>query len=278
MQSNKFLWTFLFSFLLIQAAQAADQGVKLGIGGIYKAGFGAIVDEDDGVSQPQAQFARDDAIKQFVKLAIEGETKLANGMTVGALVELFGQTVPGGQVDDTIMFVEGNFGRVTVGDTDDARMILAVVGPEASNVFAADQLTYEGLSFSNNPLTTLTSYANNVGGLNTTLQNVEAASTKLIYTSPAFNGFAFAVSYAPDASSDTQNGTGGTPSEINGGNSEAWSVAGAYDGKFQNVGVKASLGYTDSSNETAGLDDVSSWQTGLNLSMGRGQSADLMAI
>jgi hypothetical protein len=144
--------TILALTALSTTAQAADQGVKLGMGGYYKNAFGVMVSEDDGASQPQAQNRRSDTLKQNIKLWFEGSTKLDNGLEVGAVIELFGQTIGGGQIDDTVMYVKGSFGELRVGDTDDARIIKAVVGPQASKVFAADHLVDETLSFSNNHL------------------------------------------------------------------------------------------------------------------------------
>lgn len=271
MKKFVFAMTALFAAsLFATAANAADQGVKLGLGGYYKAGFGWIADEDDGASQPQAVSTRDEAIKQDVEIWFSGETTLDNGLTVGARVELEGQTV-GDQVDETWMYVKGSFGEVRVGDEDDARKLKAVVGPSASKVFMANDPDGTSITFSNSPLISLagTNFnVNNVPGVNSTTFNVENDSTKLIYMTPSFNGFSLAVSYAPDNSSDTQNGTGGTPSEVNGGNSEAWSIAASYDGKWDATKIMASLGYTDSTNETAAAPDVKAWQAGLGVGFG----------
>ncbi len=133
---KKIIFAVLLSIAFVASANAAppkpakvaakaDSGVKLGLGGYYKAGFGIIADEDDGASQPQASGANDrrqDSIKQDVEVFITGETTLQNGLTVGALIELEGQTVTAsstgnGQVDDTIMYIKGNFGEIRVGDT-----------------------------------------------------------------------------------------------------------------------------------------------------------------
>jgi len=258
------------------SAQAADSGVKLGVGGYYKAGFGWVANEDDGASQPQADNRRNHSVKQDVEVWFSGESKLDNGLTVGAAIELEGQTVSAsasgnGQIDDTVMYIKGNFGELRVGDTDDARIIKAVTGPRASNVFNADHLTGEFLSFSNNPLTGLTSYANNTSGFNSTIQYVEPSSTKLIYLTPSFNGFSAGVSYAPNATSDGQNAGGVTSLDNNAGdNSEAFSVAASYDGKWDKTSIQASVGYTGSNTESvAPADDVSSWQAGLNLGFGQ---------
>jgi outer membrane protein OmpU len=276
---KKFIFAALaavLAFSAAPAAQADDHGVKLGIGGFYKAGFGAIISDDDNAGNPQARDRRSHAIKQDVEVWFTGETKLDNGLTVGALVELEGATTGAaasgnGQVDDTMMYIKGSFGEVRVGDTDDARILKSVTGPRASNVFNADHLTGEFLSFSNNPMTGLTSYANNNSGANSTIQYVEPSGTKVIYLSPSFNGFSIGASYTPDANSDRTNQGGLIPQDNNGGdNSEAYSVAASYQGKFGgNVNVGASVGYTGSNNEAAGTDDVDAWQAGLNVGFGQ---------
>lgn len=259
---------FILAALASPVLADNHHGVKLGIEGYYKAAFGAITD-DDGADQPQAQNRRSHSLKQDVDLVFTGETELKNGLTVGAVVELEGQTIAGAQIDDTLMYMKGSFGEFRVGDTDDARIIKSVTGPEASEVFVVDHRLYEHISFSNNPLTQLTSFVNNEAGLNNTLMAVEDASTKLIYLSPSFNGFSFGVSYAPDATSDMQNNSGLTQNDNDAGeNSEAVSIAANYDGKWNNTTVQASLGFTDSNNESAGVDDVRAWQGGLNFGFG----------
>ena len=254
------------------SSMAADQGVKLGLGGYYKAGFGWVASEDDGAGQPQAANRRADSLKQVSQVWFQGESTLDNGLTVGARIQMEAQT-QSDQIDETWMYIKGSFGELRVGDEDDARRLKAVIAPSASKVFyAVNDVDARAISFSNSPLTSLTgtnfNSANSNVGLNSTAFNVENDSTKLIYMTPSFNGFSLAVSYAPDASSDGQNAGGVTAIDNTSGNSEAWSVAGAYDGKFENVKVQGSLGYTASSNETASADDVDAWQGGLSVGFG----------
>ncbi|TAH36215.1 MAG: porin [Alphaproteobacteria bacterium] len=249
------------------SAQAADQGVKLGLGGYYKAGFGVIASDDDDAGNAQAQGLRNHSLKQDVEVWFTGETTLDNGLTVGARVELEGQT-NGDQIDETWMYMKGSFGELRVGDEDDARRLKAVVGPMASKVFGHADPDDTMLSFSNSSLAFLSDGGVNTFGENNTVMKVENDSTKLIYMTPSFNGFSLAVSYAPDASQDGQNRGGLTQADNIGGNSEAWSVAGAYDGKWDSTKVMASLGYTTSNNEVAGADDVSAWHAGLGFGFG----------
>jgi outer membrane protein OmpU len=269
MKKFVFALVALFAFSAANAQAASDQGVKLGLGGYYKAGFGFIADDDDNAQNPQARDRRSHAVKQDVEVWFTGETTLDNGLTVGARVELEGQT-NSDQVDETWMYIKGSFGEVRVGDEDDARRLKAVVAPTASNIFKANDPGNDALAFSNNPLAFAsgTFVANNTSGINSTALNVENDSTKLIYMTPSFNGFSLAVSYAPDASKSGANNSGLTQLDNTGGNSEAYSVSGSYDGKFDNVKVLASLGYTGSNNEITANDDVDAWQAGLGVGFG----------
>lgn len=265
--------TALFAVSLFAAqASAADQGVKLGLGGFYKAGYGWVVNDDDDAAQPQAQNRHNDALKQRAQVWFQGESTLDNGLTVGARIQMEANT-QSDQIDKTFMFIKGSFGELRVGDEDDARKLKAVVGPAASKVFMANDPNPNDsiISFSNSPLIGLTGTnfsGVNTPGVNSTTFNVENQSTKLIYMTPSFNGFSLAVSYAPDASSDANNTGGQTMLDNNGGNSRAWSVAGSYDGKFDNAKIMASVGYTGSDNETASADDVNAWQAGLGVGFG----------
>ncbi len=267
---NKLSFLVVAGALIIASPVVAANsgGVKLGIEGHYKSAFG-VISGDDGVTQPQAQNRRGHGLKQDVVVVFTGESELNNGLVVGAAIELEGQTVSDGQIDDTIMYIRGNFGELRVGDTDDARIIKSVTGPEASDVFIADARTHESLSFSNNPLTQLTGFGDNVSGVNSTLLAVEPAGTKLIYLSPSFAGFSIGASYMPDATSDRQNNGGLTETDDDAGeNSQSLSLAISYDGKWHSTEIQASAGFTDSNNETAGADDVRAWQAGLNLGFG----------
>ena len=76
--------------LLAGQAQAAD-GVKLGVGGFYHGAAGAAISEnwDNGGIEGNT---RAHAFKQSIEVYFSGETTLDIGLTVGARVELEGQT------------------------------------------------------------------------------------------------------------------------------------------------------------------------------------------
>ncbi len=261
-------------FFSASAMAASDQGVKLGLGGYYKAAFGLIADEDDDATQPQASGVNDrrqESLKQKVQIWFQGESTLDNGLTVGARVQMEGQTQTD-QIDETWMYIKGSFGEIRVGDEDDARKLKAVMGPMASKIFATTDPDNTMLSFSNSPLIGLTgnnfTAANSNIGTNSTTFNVENDSTKIIYMTPSFNGFSLAASYAPSSTSDQQNNGGQTALKNTTAGTSAYSVAGSYDGKFDNVKVMASLGYSGTNNDVTGQDDAKAYQAGLALGFG----------
>src|SRR5262245_26961865 len=185
--------------LLAFDAMAAD-GVKLGIGGRYKGAAGAVLNENfsdsSGVS---GNDVRNYVFKQDVEVYFLGETTLDNGLTVGARIELEGQT-SSDQIDAVWAYFSGGFGEVRFGDTSEALAQLCYLVPSASGIFGADSPNF---NFSNNAFTF--GYA----ATNGTCYGVDDKSTKIVYFSPNFAGFSFAASFTPDNTEDTRNTVGG---------------------------------------------------------------------
>jgi hypothetical protein len=130
--------TALASFALIAADAAAADGVKLEIGGRYKGAAGVVPSEDFSASAGvDDDDARNYVFKQDVEVYFQGETVLDNGLTVGARVELEGQTSDD-QIDAVYAYFSGGFGEVRFGDTDEAYAQLCYLVPSASELFGAD--------------------------------------------------------------------------------------------------------------------------------------------
>jgi hypothetical protein len=142
-----------------------------------------VFDQDDGPGE-SGDNTRDYVFKQDVEVHFTGKTTLDNGLTVGARIELEGQT-SGDQIDEVWSFFSGGFGEVRFGDDDDALEQLCFEVPDASNVFGPDD---PELNFSNS----------GVNGVTTTNETCrEGDATRVIYFSPTFAGFSFAASFAP---------------------------------------------------------------------------------
>src|SRR5262245_21650058 len=210
-------------------AYAAD-GVLLHIGGRYMgaAGVLAINDLSNNIGVSDSDL-RDYVFKQDVEVYFLGETVLDNGLTVGARVELEGQT-SSDQIDAVYAYFSGGFGEVRFGDTSEALGQMCYLVPSASAIFGADSPNF---NFSNAGVT-------GYGATNGTCYGVDDKSTKIVYFSPNFAGFSFAASFTPDNTEDTRNTTHSAATRFKnnpGQNSENLSLAANFTHDFNGVNL-----------------------------------------
>jgi hypothetical protein len=218
--------------LAVGDAYAAD-GVKLGLGGRYMGAAGVTFDDADGFDEDDA---RAYVFKQDVEVYFLGETVLDNGLTVGARVELEGQT-SGDQIDAVYAYFSGGFGEIRFGDTAEAFAQMCYLVPTASGIFGADSPNF---NFSN---AGVTGYA----GTNGTCFGLDDKATKIVYFSPYFAGFSFAASFTPDGTEDTRNfvdGFGTRSEEDLGQNSENLGIAASFVHDFNGVNLVVGGGGT----------------------------------
>jgi hypothetical protein len=215
-----------------EAADAAD-GVKLGIGGRYMGAMGVLAIDDFSASPDPSHDLRAYVFKQDVRVYFEGSTTLDNGLTVGARIDLRGQTDTSDQIRDVYAYFNGGFGSVRFGDTEEALAQMCYLVPSASAIFGADSPNF---NFSNAGVI-------GFGATNGTCYGVDSHSTKIVYFSPTFAGFSFATSFTPDNAEDTRNTVNGAatrPDNDLGQNSENLSVAANFNHDFN--GVKLIVG------------------------------------
>jgi len=220
--------TALVAAGLMAGPAAAQEGVKLGLGGFYYGALGGNVDEDFDANG----FSDDDKntwdFKQDVEVHFKGEATLDNGLTVGARVEIEGQQSDD-QIDEVFAYFRGGFGEIRFGDDDDAYAQLCYLVPTASGAFGADS---PFLNFSNAGIV-------GYGATNGTCYGLSDNSTKLIYFTPSFGGFQLAASFAPENTEDRRNTLGvfgtapdnndpGDPDQFRGSIENIWSLAGTY--------------------------------------------------
>jgi predicted porin len=219
--------------LAIGDAYAAD-GVKLSIGGRYMGAAGVLFAEDaDGYAESST---RNYVFKQDVEVYFLGETVLDNGLTVGARVELEGQT-SSDQIDAVFAYFSGGFGEIRFGDTGEAMAQLCYLVPSASAIFGADSPNF---NFSNAGIA-------GYGGTNGTCYGVDDKSTKLVYFSPNFAGFSFAASFTPDGTEDTRNTLAGAGTRLKtdtNQNSENLSIGANFTHDFNGVNLVVGGGGT----------------------------------
>jgi predicted porin len=217
--------------LMVGEAYAAD-GVKLGLGGMYRGAYGSHFDTQGGETGgvDDADLDRSDVVKQDIEVHFKGEAVLDNGLTVGARVELEGQD-SADQIDVAYAYLSGGFGEFRLGDTADAYAQMCYLVPAASHIFGADSPVF---NFSN-------AGVNGYAATNGTCYGATDNATKLVYFSPNFGGFTFALSYAPDGTEDTRNTAGGfgtrSDSDTPFQNSEEYSAAAQFAHDFNGVNV-----------------------------------------
>lgn len=179
--------------LVASPAFAAD-GIKLSVGGFFRSAYQLNFDDDDE-GEPGDETNTDNFFAD-AEVHFTGETTLDNGLTVGARIELEGETA-GDQIDEAYVYWSGGFGEVRIGSDDDALAASCVFPPGGTTNFSA---------FSPNQ------FAANAHTSNSICTGVDERgdAQKMVYISPNFSGFQLVMSYTPDGDEETQ-GDGAGP-------------------------------------------------------------------
>jgi predicted porin len=213
----------------------AEDPITLGISGFMASAIGA-VQQDDGAGQ----LADDN--NSFVfgnnsSITFQGDTTLDNGITVGAYLQVEGNsggnaTSGSNALDERFAFFKGSFGQLRVGQVEDAAQSTQKSNPGGTTVFGVNSPFFQ---FGNStPIGfAISTYSDGLG-------NQDAI--RAVYYSPTFNGFQLAASYAPD---DANNGQyGGNVTNAAGGLQNATSVGLTFSGNMGEAGVNASAGWS----------------------------------
>ena len=239
------------------AAQASD-GIKLDVGGFFQTVYQGVFD-----SKADNHFGEHRNYDRFLHNAevhFKGETTLDNGLTVGAQIELEGETA-GDQIDKAFVYWSGGFGKVQIGSQDGVIGACPVFPPGATANFSGFSPASWG---SNDPV-----------GSNSVCADFNN-SQSIKYTTPNFAGFQLAVFYQPSANAETYAQTGvngaGTPSSPDGvahhnfGAYLTYSYAG--DGWGVDWGGGTSFSTAFNSNNTVSDGNIHLYQTALNVNFG----------
>lgn len=206
---------------LTVSAQAADP-IKLQLGGYSYWYFGYASNDGD--------FQEVD-VKGDNEIWFTGSTKLDNGLTVGIQIELEAgggaETLGGDTIDESYVFVDGNFGKLIVGTEDNAAALLHVSAPDVGLGLSDGDYGLWVIS----PLT-LEFY--------TTWADRDGDSEKLIYFTPQFAGLTLGVSYTPSVTTEDSRGAVALTS---GSAHDALSVALGYTREMGDFSVAASAAY-----------------------------------
>jgi outer membrane protein OmpU len=220
---------------------AADQQLKLGISGFYRASAGGIIGGDQVqtsypalpafVTAGQGDFDRTGAgFRQEIRINFKGETTFDNGLTVAALIGVNGEnTGPGQGLRQNRSHIDfrGKYGDVRFGEANSALLTDCVADP--GNVTANFGVNSPNVVFANGGQgafavhspggggTPLTRFTVGVGGFDSvgTCYGIESRGTKIAYFTPSFAGFTLGISYAPSGNTRNASGSQGFGSGTN---------------------------------------------------------------
>jgi outer membrane protein OmpU len=270
----------------------AHAQLKLDLGGYFR-GYGVWADNDEeaGDSIREFDFLRDSEVH------FTGEFTTDMGLTVGAhtelkigneaddgnaFVDLLGNPngSDGTMTDEAYAYFSGQWGRVNLGAEDGAAYLLQVAAPSADANVDGLRVYIEGFNSGvwedgdGDPFSHPGPFNAN---LDITLGYDHAdfrQAERLTYLTPKWNGFQAGVSYA--AEPYMQNpfaGNWGMNSDDDTGEFEdLWEASARWDGEFNGFGISFGAGYSRASPEvdngagSFGSDDLTTWNTGLNLS------------
>ncbi|WP_417835479.1 porin [Thalassospira tepidiphila] len=225
------------------AAQASEP-ISLSVGG-YMEQFVGVVDQDDALGRSHNKIQSD------TEIHFKGETTLDNGIEVGAVIELEGEA--GNNVDEEYLFINGGFGQVKLGSEDGAAADMAIQAPSAG-----------GYGPNDGDLGDWTNIAN----IDT--NNYSGDARRVTYYTPVIGGFRAGVSYADDATSETDDT--GVKNDFGG---SIWSGGVEYLTDFDgfSLAVSAAGEYTnpragDSLATAIDLDNGKSYTIGANVGFG----------
>lgn len=248
-------------------AAEGEQKIAIGIEGFFQQWGVAASQDVDGVDGFDVGTSTLDQ-KHNSEIYFTGSIDLESGLTIGLEVQLEANTTDN-QIDESYMFVETErFGRIDLGDTDNAAIKLGVAAPNGGvGVNDGDLVGIEafvlpdGFEGTNTLIDT------------TILQLFDDTSGKFNYFSPRVGGVQIGLSYIPqfEDGGDNNNSinrvqTGG---ETSGPVKDGFAVGANYTEEFGDVGVAAYAGYLFGQSSGAdGGDDVQGVGAGLLLSFG----------
>jgi len=220
--------------MFASAAEAATP-LKLTVGGYLNAfvGYTNLSEKDAGFRVNKFALGTDGEI------AFTAETKLDNGIKVGAVAEVVVGTFSAeqGWLDDVYAYAESKYGKVELGATDNVAKKLHNGAPSVSVLDTAKIVNWLGLE-------------NTFVELGSTTIDFDSNARKVSYFTPKFYGFQVAASYIPGAEEvgafEIARDGALAPSTVNKDGADftnAYVVSAAYEGKFSGVTVGADVAY-----------------------------------
>ncbi|MFP6772018.1 MAG: porin [Alphaproteobacteria bacterium] len=260
MKSILYGTTALFAVGLMAGTAVASEKIKLGLGGYWRGMIQVGSNDADGAGGA-GDGLRDHGFGQESEIYFSGKTKLDNGITITAAVQLEGETT-GDQIDNTWITASGGFGTVHYGETWGPSLLMVGGGVGEKNHTGDFASFNAGVNLNGLGLNSFIGGA----GLN------GRPSPKLAYYTPRVSGFQAGVSYAPEKGNAFSNGA--RAADLGGGvGNELVDVGVNFVNKVAGANVRIGLVYFTSETEpadslTASAPDVDGHGLGVQVSMG----------
>jgi len=223
---------------MASVAQASDP-IKLSLGGYMEYYMvGASQDDDFNKANRNNNFD----IQGESEIWFTGETTLDNGMTIGVEVQLEAGSDGdvgngnGDNIDESYMYLQGKYGKLLLGSTDNAAYLMRATAPNAAYTEVDD--------------TAIPRYLARPSGVvdNITDLGFDGDANKITYFTPKFYGVQGGISYIPSNNTngdDEWSGVTNSESVVKATNfDDAWAFGLSYDNTLGPVGVLATAGYT----------------------------------
>ncbi len=232
--------TALIAAGMFASAAEAAAPIKLTVGGYLNAYMGWTSAElkNTAAATPNAQLNNQFDVMTESQIAFTGATTLDNGIKVGVTAELNASTFEDQEwLGDVFATVDTKYGRAIVGATDNVAVMQHVSAPDAGVLgVEKTKFVYWGVT----PNT----------DLDATYADLDGNAQKISYITPKMAGFSFGLSWVPGAEFATPWGYGNGALDqsvvrTNANFRSAYVLSGAYEGKFKNVEVNASVAYAN---------------------------------
>ena len=197
------------------------------------------------------------------EIHINASNTADNGIKYGVSIELEANTDASNNGDEVWAFLSGDFGRLEMGDQDDATNRMLVGAFQAHQGISGPFGGLGGIAPAFH-LSIPTFLSRTDWQVSTT-----SDATKIIYFSPRFSGFQVGASFTPDSG---QNGANWTETDSDGDFEKVFGLGANYTGKFDDVGVSVSVLYETGEDEDANgannLEDLEVLHVGAKVDFG----------
>jgi predicted porin len=195
-----------------QAAPPAGPPIKLGLGGYFQF-YGVAGEQSDNNGHPGASRHNFD-FKREAEIWFLGQAKLDNGLIIGIDVQLEAESCAD-QIDESYIWFQGGWGRLTLGSENSAAYLLSVGAPTVDANFDGQDPNYRlfsgvlgdpraggGAAVGAGIFAPAPTAFVSIKGIDASVVDLTGDSEKITYLSPRIFGFRAGLSYTPDNSED----------------------------------------------------------------------------